>query len=122
MGEPFQGRCLLVTYVGGRKKTRVVGGDGHFCAVIARLVEDSVFEFYKYVRILFKSGIEVPVMVLRLWSGAMGPRNNLPPFLLKMDGLMSIKHNSGRGLSKVVGLKLTQLGGLYMENPFQCLR
>ena len=44
-------------------------------------------------------------MVLRLWSGAMDPRDNLPPFLLKMDGLMSIKHDSGRELSKVVGLK-----------------
>ena len=61
-------------------------------------------------------------MVLRLWSGAMDPRNNLSPFLLKMDGLMSIKHDSGRGLRKVVGLKLTQLGGLYMQNPSRRLR
>ena len=35
---------------------------------------------------------------------------------------MSIKHDSGKGLSKEVGLKLTQLGGLYMENPSWRLR
>ena len=60
-------------------------------------------------------------MVLRLWSGAMDPRGNLPPFLLT-DELMSVKHDSGRGLNKVVGLKPTQLGGLYMENPYQRVR
>ena len=56
-------------------------------------------------------------MVLQLWSRAIDPRGNLPPFLLQMDVLMSIKSDLGRGLSKVVALELTQLGGLYMENP-----
>ena len=61
-------------------------------------------------------------MILWLWGGAMDPRGNLSLFLLQMDGLMSIKSDSGGGLSEVVGLKLTQLGGLYMENPSRRLR
>ena len=61
-------------------------------------------------------------MALQLWSRAMDPRDNLSSFLLKMDGVMSIKHDSRRGLGKVVGLKLTQLGGLYMENPSRRVR
>jgi hypothetical protein len=56
-------------------------------------------------------------MVLRLWSRAVDPRDDLSPFLLQMDGLVSIKSDSWKGLSMVVGLKLTQLGGLYMEIP-----
>ena len=56
-------------------------------------------------------------MVLRLWGGAMEPLGDLPPFLLQMDGLMSMESDSGSRLSRVVGLELTQLGGLYMENP-----
>ena len=51
----------------------------------------------------------------------MDPLGNLPPFLLQIDGLKSTESDSGRGLSKVVGLELTQLGGLYMENPSQHL-
>ena len=47
----------------------------------------------------------------------MDPLGNLPPFLLQMDGLVPLKSDSGKELSKVVGLELTQLGGLYMENP-----
>ena len=84
---------------------------------MARLVEHPVLELDKYVRILFESGVEVPVVVLWLWGGAVEPLGDLPPFLLRMDGLMSFESNSGGGLSKVVGLELTQLGGLYMENP-----
>ena len=52
----------------------------------------------------------------------MDPLGNLPPFLLQMDGLLSIKNDSRRGLSKMLGLELTQLGGLYMENPYRRLR
>ena len=78
----------------GREESGIVGDNGHFCAIIARLVEDSLFEFYKYVRLFFESGIEVPVMVLRLWSGVMDPCGNPPPFLLT-DGLISVKHDSG---------------------------
>ena len=52
----------------------------------------------------------------------MDPRDNLPPFLSKMDGLMSIKHDSRRGLSKVVGLKLTQLGGIVHGESLSTLK
>ena len=107
----------MITYMRGREEAGIVGDDGHFRAVIARLVEHSVLKLHKYVWILFESGVKVPVVILWLWGGAMDPLGNLPPFLLQMDGLMSIKSDSGRGLSKVMGLELTQLGGLYMENP-----
>ena len=63
----------------------VIGYNGHFCAVVARLIEDPLLELYEYIRILFKSGIQVPNMVLRLWSGAIDPRNSLSPFLLEMN-------------------------------------
>ena len=66
MGRLFWRRCSLGTYMGRWKKAGVIGFDGHFCAIIARLVEDSLLELYKYVWILFESGVEVPVMVLRL--------------------------------------------------------
>ena len=82
MRKPFRRRCLPITYVWGRKEAGIVGNDGHFCAVIARLVEYSILEFYKYVRILFESRVKVPVMILWLWGGAVDPRGNLPSFLL----------------------------------------
>ena len=34
-----------MTYVGSRKKTRIIGDNGHFCAVITRLVK---YPFRKY--------------------------------------------------------------------------
>ena len=111
-----------MNYVGSRKKTRIIGDNGHFCAIVARLVKHPILEHHKYIRILFESGVKVPVVILWLWGGAMDPLGNLPPFLLQMDGLTSIKSDSGRGLSKVVGLKLTDLGVLYMENPSRRLR
>ena len=112
----------MITYMRSTEEAGIVVDDGHFRAIIARLVEYSILKLHKYIRILFEFGVKVPVMILWLWGGAVDPRGNLPPFLLQMDGLMSIKSNSEGGLSKVVGLKLTQLGGLYMENPSRCLR
>ena len=91
----------------------IVGHDWHHCAIIARLVEYSLLKLYKYVRFFFVSGVKVPVTVLRLWSGAIDPRYNLPPFLLQMAGLLPLEHDSGRGVSRVMGLKLIQLGGMY---------
>ena len=107
----------MITYMRSREESRIVGDDGHFRAMIARLVEYSILKLHKYVRILFESGVKVPVVNLRLGGGAMDPLGSLPPFLLRVDRLLSIKKDSGRGLSKMVGLELTQLGGLYMENP-----
>ena len=103
----------MTTYMRGREEAGIVSDDGHFRAVIARLVEHSIFKLHKYVRILFESGVKVSVVILWLWGGAMDPLGNLPPFLLQMDGLMTIKSDSGRGLSKVVGLELTQLGAVH---------
>ena len=100
-----------------RKEAGVIGDNGYICTVIAHLIKYSILKLHKYVRILLESGVKVPVVILWLWGGAMDPLGNLPPFLLRIDGLMSIESDLGRGLSKVVGLELTQLGGLYMENP-----
>ena len=49
--------CLLGTYMEGREKAGVIGYNGHFRAVINRLIKDSFLKFYKYIWILFKSGI-----------------------------------------------------------------
>ena len=42
----------------------IVGDNGHFRAVMARLVKHPVLELHEYIRILFESGVEVPVVVL----------------------------------------------------------
>ena len=72
----------MITYMRGEEEDGIVGDNGHFCAVTARLVEYSILKLYKYVRILFESGVKVPVVILWLWGGAMDPLGNLPPFLL----------------------------------------
>ena len=66
-------RCLLGTYVGGGENAGIIGCDGYFCAVVAHLIKDPLLKLYKYIRILFKSGIQVSNMVLRLRSGTMNP-------------------------------------------------
>ena len=58
----------MITYVQGGEKTGIVGGDGHFRAVIARLVEHPILELYEYIWILFETGVKVPVVVLWIWS------------------------------------------------------
>ena len=62
MGEAVQGSSfkwdfLLMTYVGSRKKTRIIGDNGHFRAIVARLVKHPFRKYHEYVRILFKPGI-----------------------------------------------------------------
>ena len=47
-----------------REEARIIGDDGHFRAIIARLVEYSLLKLYKYVRILFESGVKVQVVAL----------------------------------------------------------
>lgn len=80
--------------MGGREKARVIGYNGHFRAVVACLIKDSILKIYKYVRILFVSRIKVLIMVLRLQSRAINPRDDLSPFLLKAVGLnLTIKHS-----------------------------
>ena len=86
MRKLFRRRCLLITYMRGREETGIVGGDGHFSAVVARLVEHPILELHEYVWILFKSGVKVPVVILWPWGGAMDPFGNLPPSCYKWTG------------------------------------
>ena len=88
MRKLCQRRCLPITYMRGREEAGIIGRDGQFCAIIARLVEDSFLELYEYVRIFFESRIEVPVMILQLWSGAIDPSGDPPPFLF--DGRVNV--------------------------------
>ena len=71
----------MITYARNGKKARVIGGDGHFCAIIARLVKHSLCEHHEYIRILLKSRIKLPVVVLRLWGGTMKSFGDLSPVL-----------------------------------------
>ena len=66
MGKLILRRSLLGTYMGGRKKAGVVGYNGHFRAVVACLIKDSLLKVYKYIRIPFESRIKVSIMVLWL--------------------------------------------------------
>ena len=75
--------------MGGKEKAGVIGYNSHFRAVVARLIKDSILKFYKYIRILFKSRIKVSIMVLRMRSRAVDPRDELSPLLLKVAGLSS---------------------------------
>ena len=75
------------TYMGKRKKAGVISYNGHLYAIVTRLIEDPLLELHEYIGILLKSGIQVPNMVLRLWSRAIDRRDSLPPFLLKIVGL-----------------------------------
>ena len=75
--------------MGRGEKAGVIGHNGHFCAVVARLIEDPLLELHEYIRILLKSGIQVRNMVLRLRSRAIDPCGGLPPFLLK-DGRVKL--------------------------------
>ena len=73
----------------GGEKAGVIGYNGHFRAIVARLIKDPLLKFYKYIRIFFISGIQVSSMVLWLRSGAVGPLDDLSPLLLKVARLNS---------------------------------
>ena len=94
VGKLFLRRCLLGTYMGGRKKAGIVDYYGHFRAIIARLIKDSILKVYKYIWILFKSRIKVSIMVLGLWSRVVDPRDDLSPFLLKVVRLSLTRKHS----------------------------
>ena len=72
----------MTTYVQSGEKTRVIGDDGHFGAVVARLVKHAILEHHKYIRILFESGVKVPIVALELRGRAVKPLGNLSPVLL----------------------------------------
>ena len=70
-----------MTYVGSRKKTRVIGDNGHFRAIAARLVKHPFCEYHEYIRVFFKPRIQLSVVVLRLWGGAVKPLGDFLPML-----------------------------------------
>ena len=72
----------MTTYVGSRKKTRVIGDNGHFRAIVAHLVKHPFREYREYVRIFFEPRIQLPVVVLKLWDGAVKPLGDFSPMLL----------------------------------------
>ena len=81
MGKLFL-RGMSPGYLHGRRgEGGVIGYNGHFRAVMARLIKDPLLKFYKYIRIFFKSGIHVSNMVLWLRSGAVDPLDDLSPLL-----------------------------------------
>ena len=82
MRKPSRTKCLLITYMRSREKTGVIGDDGYIRAVIARLIENSIFELHEYVRIFLISGVKIPVAILRLRGRVMDPLDSLSPFLL----------------------------------------
>ena len=80
-GSSFERDFFLITYVGSRKKTRVIGDNGPFCAIVARLVKHPFREYHEYIRVFFKPKIQLPVVVLRLWGGAVKPLSDFSPML-----------------------------------------
>ena len=72
----------MITDVGSRKKTRVIGNNGHFRGIIAHLVKHPFREYHGYIRIFFEPRIQLPVVVLRLWGGVVKPLSDFSPMLL----------------------------------------
>ena len=64
--------------MGGGEEAGVIDYNGHFCAVVARLIEDSLLELYEYIWILFKSRIQVQNMVFNVVAEG-GYRSPRPP-------------------------------------------
>ena len=62
--NPFRKISLLFTYTWCREEAGIIGNDGHQGVVTARLVKHPAVKLHKYVRILFESGVEGPVVVV----------------------------------------------------------
>ena len=71
-----------MTYVGSRKKTGIIGDNGHFRAIVARLVKHPFRKCHEYIRVLFKPRVKLPIVVLWLWGGAVKPLGDFLPVLL----------------------------------------
>ena len=67
-----------------REKDDIVGNDGHYGAVIDRLVKHPFPVLHEYIRILFESGGEGLDVVLWLWCWVVDLLGDLPPFLLQV--------------------------------------
>ena len=72
----------MMTYMGSRKKGRVISDNGHFRAIIARLVKHPFREYHKYIWVHFEPRIKLPVVALRLWGMAIKPLGSLSSVLL----------------------------------------
>ena len=59
-----------MTYVGSRKKTRIISDNGHFRAIVTRLVKHPFRKYHEYIRVLFEPRIKLPAVVLWLWGRA----------------------------------------------------
>jgi hypothetical protein len=68
--------------VGSRKKTRVIGDNGHLRVIVARLVKLSFRKYHEYIRVLLEPRIQLQVMVLRLRGRAIKPLGDFLPMLL----------------------------------------
>ena len=73
-----------------RKEAGVIGDDGYIRTIIARLIEYSILEFHKYVRIFFISGVKIPIAILWLRSEVIDPLDSLSPFLLCADKMLPV--------------------------------
>ena len=71
-----------MTYVGSRKKTRMIGDNGHFSAIVARLVKHPFRKYHEYIQVLFKPRIKLSVVIIWLWGGAVKPLGDFSPVLL----------------------------------------
>ena len=67
---------------GKQEEDRVIGDNGHFRAIVARLVKHPFREYHEYIRIFFEPRMQLPVVVLRLWGGAVKPLGDFSPMLL----------------------------------------
>ena len=65
-----------------RKETGVISDDGYICTIIAHLIEYSILELHKYVRIFLISGVKISVAILWLRGRVMDPLDSLSPFFL----------------------------------------
>ena len=61
----------------------MIGDNGHFRAIVARLVKHPFREYHEYIRVLFEPRIKLPVVALRLWGRAVKPLGYLPPELFR---------------------------------------
>ena len=81
MRKLFWKRRLLGTYMRGGDKAGVIDYNGHFRAIVARLVKHPFREYHEYIWIFFEPRIQLPVVVLRLWGGAVKPLGDFLPML-----------------------------------------
>ena len=77
-----------------RKEAGILGDDGYFRTIIARLIEYSILEFHKYVRIFCISRVKIPVVTLRLRGRVIDPLDSLSPFLLGADKMLPVNESS----------------------------